>query len=252
VLSVGGFFGLSKTRKGLIALGAGVVVAVSVITVHAALQAPGPSLFSADPRYYFGVEGDYGRLQLKKGSLDLLTPAFPKDGILNHPVGSGSVLLGIGNLINLGSGVSLRVEGEYHKLGTRRLDFDGLAGRSPSDFFRRDVETHSAFANLWMDIDLPDFHRTRLYVGGGIGLTTRGIRAAETVLFDGGPQFGFHAGGGVSHALNRNVDLTVGGRYLHLGKSNITNGIGDRLTLKHSGFEARIGLRYRLDSLRLR
>jgi opacity protein-like surface antigen len=63
-------------------------------------------------------------------------------------------------------------------------------------------------------------------------------------------QFAYHVGAGISHALNDQVDFVIGGRYHDLGISRIDTGSGGSLMLKHSGFEARIGLRYKLEALK--
>jgi hypothetical protein len=94
-------------------LAAGAVCAFSVLSVHASLRDDDTGKIVQDPSFYFGVAGDYGRMELKDGGLSLMKPGFPNKGIIDKDVASGSLLFGIDNLIDLDGTVSLRGEIEY-------------------------------------------------------------------------------------------------------------------------------------------
>lgn len=234
------------------ALGTGVIIGVlsSVYSVHASLQDASNIKFVQDPKFYMGIESGYGRMALSHNGLNLATPGLPKTGMFGDQNLSGSFLFGAANLVDLGNGVSLRGELEYQKLGKPNMLEDNSTPLSM--FYSQDVETNSGFANLWLDFDLP-FENTKVFLGGGLGFSSHSVSSIHSSFFNSNQstQFAYHVGGGVSHSLSSAVDFVVAGRFRDLGASklNLQNNPGGDESMKHTGFEARIGLRYKLESL---
>ena len=233
-------------------LGTGVIIGVlsSVYSVHASLQDASTIKFVQDPKFYMGIESGYGRMALSDNGLNLATPGLPKTGMFGDQNLSGSFLFGAANLVDLGNGVSLRGELEYQKLGKPNTLQDNSTPLSM--FYSRDVETNSGFANLWLDFDLP-IENTKVFLGGGLGFSSHSVSSIYSSFFSSSQstQFAYHVGGGISHSLSPGVDFVVAGRFRDLGESKLAlqNNPGGNGSMKHTGFEARIGLRYKLESL---
>lgn len=238
-------------RKHALAAAMAVVVAtVSVVSVQASLQDTTRARIIDDPTFYFGVEGGYGRFLLKNNGFNLISPNAPTTGIFGTQSMSGSILFGASNLVNFAKGVNLRGEIELQKIGQPHFIAGNCCVTNSLSALTRGIETTSGFSNLWIDFDVPGFNRTKVFLGGGIGfanhdlglgLTTRGSNI----------RFAYHLGGGISHALNPMVDFIIAGRFRDLGRTSlgINSQTQARRSLKHTGLEARIGFRYKLEGL---
>lgn len=244
----------ARLGKGAIAGVVGFCLAFSVYSVNASLQDPATQRIIQDPQFYLGVEGGYGQAQLSSTGLNLITPNIPTTGIFGNQGVNGSVMFGAGNLVDFGAGISFRGELEYQKLGRPHFRAENCCSTTPISFFDRgEIETDSGFANLWLDIKIPDFERTKLFLGGGVGFANHSPTAGATA-FSGSvndAKFAYHLGGGFSHMINPAVEFLVAGRYRDLGKSALgLNGPSqDATSIRHAGFEARIGFRYKLEAL---
>lgn len=245
--------GRGRVKQAALATGVIGSVMFSVFSVHASLQDPNTIKIIQDPKFYMGIESGYGRMALNSNGLNLATPGLPKTGMFGDQNLSGSFLFGAANLIQFSKGASLRGELEYQKLGKPNVIKNECCTTTPlSAFSSRDIETNSGFANLWLDFDLP-IKNTKVFLGGGVGLSHHSVSSMNSSFFNNGQstQFAYHFGGGVSHSLSPAVDFVVAGRYRDLGSSKLSlhNNSGGNRSMQHTGFEARIGLRYKLEAL---
>ena len=111
-----------------------------------------------------------------------------------------------------------------------------------------DLSATTLMVNGWYDIDMGG-HITP-YVGGGAGLARLGVDTASASLVQSNDHdmvFAYQIGGGASYAIDKNISLTGGYRYMDTSNASFkarafsTDG---KIESDYSAHELKIGVRY--------
>jgi opacity protein-like surface antigen len=229
------------------------------------IEAPEPLPFASAGGWY--LRGDIGYKWYNEPSAGLTNPNYA--GFAADPNGAQMWNEEMGDAWNVGIGAGYKFNDylradltfDYESAGefSGRLWCDAPCAATDYSAEYMDIEAWSALANVYAD--LGTYGGFTPYVGGGLGFSylvaSNGSSDAPGVAFDGpvnGEEtwnFAWALMAGASYALNEQLSVDVGYRYLDLGEARsgrITNGVSST-RIKYddiTAHEVRVGLRYNL------
>ena len=162
-----------------------------------------------------------------------------KENLDDNNVWVGKIAAGVSTKLNYGS---LRTELEY----SRNEDAKSTTGakKGGTDFTK--LESQSLMLNAYYDIDTGT--KFTPYVGAGIGYSklkaSYTLTAENATLSESDYQFTWQAGVGVAYAVNDNLSLDLGYRYVDMGNVKKNYEPGSSYKFDVDANEFMLGARY--------
>ena len=144
----------------------------------------------------------------------------------------GSIAVGISSAVK---GGAIRAELEYNK--------NAKAKDTSYNIIKTEVETQSTMLNAYYDIDTGT--KFTPYVGAGLGFAkVKGtLKVADVTGSESQYNFAWQVGAGIGYALNDNVSLDAGYRYVDYGHWT-TEDVEETDRLESTAHELYVGARY--------
>lgn len=162
-----------------------------------------------------------------------------KENLDDNNVWGGKIAAGVSTQLNYGF---LRTELEY----SRNEDAKSITGgkNGGTDFSK--LESQSLMLNAYYDIDTGT--KFTPYVGAGIGYSKlKGhytVTTANTTFSESDYKFTWQAGVGIAYAVNDNLSLDLGYRYVDMGKIKKNYKPGSSYRFNVDANEFMLGARY--------
>lgn len=250
------------------------VLAADMPVEYPTIEAPEPMAIPSVGGWY--LRGDIGYKYYQAPKTELSNPLYGggqyttggHDQLVNESLGAAADFgIGVGYKFNeyFRTDLTLDYETPARFKGSLWCDYNTTScNSSPNggyyDTERAKIAAYTALLNGYAD--LGTYNGFTPYVGAGVGasyLQTSSIRSSNygsdgsSIEGDGNWNFAWALMAGVSYAVNQNLSVDLGYRYLNLGDAKtkgVTDSFGQTTGLKYNNIQAhevRLGLRYQFN-----